>query len=86
MTPLEKLRYHVTGAAKRGESTPIIGWVTSDAGAAAKLRAADRRYEAARRAAAGLCLQDKIIALREAKARREAVYEAVQGGQKITEL
>ena len=86
MTPLEKLRYHVTRAAERGESTPIIGWVTSDAGAIAKLLDADRRYEAARRAAAGLCLQDKIIALLVAEARRAADYEAVQGGQKITEL
>ena len=86
MTPLEKLRYHVTRAAERGEATPVIGWVTNDAEVAAKLRDADRRYEEARRAAAGLCLQDKIIALREAKARRAADYEAVQGGQKITEL
>ena len=51
-------------------------WVTNDKEAAKALRKADRRYEAAKLAAAELPLAQKIEALRAAKADRAAEYEA----------
>lgn len=57
-------------------------WVTNDSAAAKLLRTADRRYEAAKRAASGLQLADKVAALRRAKEQREMDYEAAAQGVK----
>jgi hypothetical protein len=52
-------------------------WVTNDPEWAAKLKAADARYEAAKLAASSLCLADKVSALRAAKHERAEAYRAI---------
>jgi hypothetical protein len=54
-----------------------LRWLTNDPNAAAKLRAIDAAYWAARDAAAHLPLALKIIAYREAEAVSRAAYDAV---------
>lgn len=52
-------------------------WITNSPEAARALRAADERYRCARLLAGGLCLKEKIEALRAAKRAHEAAYDAV---------
>lgn len=52
-------------------------WLTNSSDAARKLRAADKAFDRAMAAAANLKLADKVIAIREAKAARQAAYDAV---------
>lgn len=58
-------------------AAPAPGWVTNSPEAAAKLKAADRAYDQAKAAARGLRLAVMIVALRTAKATRDAAYQAV---------
>jgi hypothetical protein len=81
--PLERLRYHVSGAIERGEAEAIVGqpaplgWITNDPEAAKALQKADRDYYRARIMAEGLTLGEKIVAYRLAKEVRQAAYDAV---------
>ena len=54
-----------------------LAWVTNDAETAERLRIIDAQYNADRADAAGLCLADKIVALRQAGERKEAAYRQV---------
>jgi hypothetical protein len=56
--------------------TGLGGWVTNDPAVAAKLRAADRRYELAKVRMQGMTLGEKIEAQRIATAARQAEYDA----------
>lgn len=58
----------------------MIGWISSSPEATRALRAADRAFDKAMSAAAGLKLADKIVAIRAAKTTREAAYSAVMKG------
>ncbi len=53
------------------------GWLTNDPEAAAKLAAADRQWEADRKAAESLPLAEKVEAYRRAKDARREAYDAV---------
>ena len=52
-------------------------WVTNDPEAAKLLKRANRKYVAARLAAANLPLADKITAYAKAKSDKQAAYDAV---------
>lgn len=52
-------------------------WITNNPEAARKLRAADRRFDKARRALAGKPLAEKVAALRELKQKRAAEYSRI---------
>lgn len=52
-------------------------WMTNDPVAADKLCAADVAFDIALAKAQGLKLADKIVAIRDAKAARQAAYDAV---------
>jgi hypothetical protein len=54
-----------------------MDWLTNDLQAAEALRAADRQWEAARKAAENLPLAEKIEAYRAAKDARREAYDAV---------
>lgn len=54
----------------------MTGWITNSLAIATKLRKADADYEVAKSAASNLALADKVVALRNAKAAREAAYQA----------
>ena len=56
--------------------TPLE-WMTNDPESAKAFIAADKAYDAAREAAKGLPLAEKIIAYREAKEARQAAYKAI---------
>ena len=54
-----------------------MDWLTNDLQAAEALRAADRQWEAARKAVENLPLAEKIEAYRAAKDARREAYDAV---------
>ena len=54
-----------------------MNWLTNDPQAAAALAKADREWEAARKAAEGLPLAEKVEAYRKAKDARREAYDAV---------
>ena len=58
------------------------GWVTNDSEVAEYLRAADRLYDRAINASRGLCLSDKINAIRKAREDRQRSYSAILNGIK----
>jgi hypothetical protein len=53
------------------------GWVTNDPEVAKRLRAADRRYEAAKLYWRGSTLGEKVAAYRKAKEDRDAEYARI---------
>lgn len=55
----------------------MADWITNDPAVAKQLRAADRRYEAARAYWVGYTLGDKIEAYRQAKLARDAEYQRI---------
>lgn len=55
----------------------MMKWITNDPEAAAALAKADREYEAAREAASGMTLADKVLAYTAATVQRQAAYKAV---------
>lgn len=59
----------------------MMDWLTNDPTAARRLRAADRRHDAARKAAAHLPLADKVAAYRVAKLARRAEQERLLLGR-----
>lgn len=52
-------------------------WATNRGGVARRLSVIDRQYASVRMGASGLCLADKVEALRGAKERRQAAYDAI---------
>ncbi len=54
-------------------------WITNDPQAAKALKKADKAFEAARTAAKSLPLADKIVALRDALAAKQAAYARTSG-------
>jgi hypothetical protein len=56
----------------------MIAWITNVPEMAALLRQIDEHYEAAREAARGLPLAEKVVAYREARLARQTAWEALR--------
>ncbi len=55
-------------------SSSLLGWYTNDPVAAEMMRKADHAYDRAKAAASGLCLAEKVDALRAARRERDHQY------------